>query len=143
LARTHTTSDIDGATTEVVFGEGTKIGTTLSIDFPTIHNNSALLWLHAHPMFTSLSFIYAGVYGLVDIVDEASKNVTNLFHDGDNRLCLKYQDLDLNADGTSTQVNLTEDENRACFGAINGVFLRCLVYSCGCAAQDQAQKTKH
>ena len=72
-------------------------------------------------MFTEISLIYAGLNGLLDIVDDESKVVTDQFKDGDNRILLKYQDLDLDADGTATNVNLSTDENRSCFGAINGI----------------------
>ena len=45
----NTTADVDGASTEVVFGPTTKIGRVLDLNFPEINNNSALLWLHATP----------------------------------------------------------------------------------------------
>lgn len=117
----NTTADVDGASTEVVFGVTTKIGTKINLNFPTINNNSALLWLHAHPMFTEINYIYAGLNGLVDIVDDESKSITDKFKYGDNRIIFKYQDIDLNSDGTFTSANLSTDENRSCFGAINGI----------------------
>ena len=75
----NTTADIDGASTEVQFGVDTKIGTTLDLQFPIINNNSALLWFHAHPMFIAAAFLYTGVYGLLQIVDEISSPITNRF----------------------------------------------------------------
>lgn len=117
----NTTADVDGASTEVVFGKTTKIGTKLDLNFPTINNNSALLWLHAHPMFTETPLLTAGLKGLVDIVDDASSTVTDEFKYGDNRLLLVYEDMDLNKDGTFSFANLTTDENRSCFGVVNGV----------------------
>lgn len=78
----------DGADEEVVFGVGTKIGTRLDLQLPTIHNNSVMIWVHVHPMFRSSTFTYTGVYGLVDIIDHESRRMVHHFSYGDNHLML-------------------------------------------------------
>lgn len=113
--------DADGADGKVVFGVGTKIGVEFDLYLPTINNNSTLLWIHAHPMFTEVGFVYTGLAGLLDIVDDVSKSVTDEFQYGDNRILLKYQDIDLEKDGTYTLANTLTDENRSSFGLINGI----------------------
>ena len=113
-------ADIDGSATQVVFGDDTSIGTTLDIAFPAITNNSSLLWVHPHPMLRESPFLYAGLRGLVQIVDDVSAPVDELFHYGDNHLMLVYQDTELLQDGTQTQTNLYLDETRSCFGLVNG-----------------------
>lgn len=112
-------ADIDGASGEVEFGVDTKIGTELVIPFPKFNNNSCMEWYHAHPMFISSLFVYGGVYGLVDIVEDNTKFLTDNFEYGNNHLMIAYQDLDLNPDGTMTNVNVYTF-GRSCFGAING-----------------------
>ena len=112
---------LDGGSTYVVFGEGTQLGTTLKEDFPPVTNNSALLWVHAHPMFLTLEFVYLGLAGLVDVIDDLTWFMNETFEYGNNRLLLTYQDVDLNADGTITIDNLIVDGNRSAFGAINGL----------------------
>ena len=109
----NTTADVDGASTQLEFGEDTAIGKTLDINFPTINNNSGLLWYHAHPMFRSSPFVYTGLYGILNIVDEESKHALDSFVYGDNHLILVYQDIDLNEDGIYTYSNLYTDEARS------------------------------
>lgn len=114
------TADLDGASGQVEFGTDTKIGTEIDMNFPIINNNSTLLWVHAHPMFRAASLTYTGVYGLLDIVDDASKDIQKEFEYGDNHLMLIYQDLDFNSDGQMTSVNLYQGSS-SCFGLINGL----------------------
>ena len=114
------TADIDGASGEVEFGTDTKIGKELNIRFPEITNNSALLWYHAHPMFFTSSLLYSGVLGLLDIVDDNTKFITDTFQYGDNHLILAYLDLDLNTDGSINNTNLYGDAQRSCYGTLNG-----------------------
>ena len=114
------TADIDGASGEVEFGENTKIGTKLELNFPVINNNSCMLWVHAHPMFRSATFVYTGVHGLVDIIDEQSKIMQEIFKYGDNHIMLAYQDIDLNSDGTYNYKGLYTSTGRSCFGLLNG-----------------------
>jgi len=115
------TGDADGASSQVEFGVGTKIGTRLDLNFPTINNNSTLLWVHAHPMLRSSPLIYTGVYGILNIIDDASAKITNKYKYPDNHIILAYQDIDLNEDGTQTGKNIYTFEQRSCFGVINGI----------------------
>ena len=117
----NTTGDVDGATGVVEFGPGTKIGKTFDVTFPTIHNNSCLLWYHAHPMFLSSRLVYAGVYGLLLIEDKISQKVNSQFELGKNYFPLVYEDMDFHADGTFDSSNIYSDGNRCCFGLINGI----------------------
>jgi FtsP/CotA-like multicopper oxidase with cupredoxin domain len=134
----NTSSDVDGCATETEFGQGTKIGPELDIHFPPIGNNSALLWLHSHSMFDELALIYSGFVGLLDIVDDESKSVTDQFVYGDNRILMLYQDLNLNKDGTLTLDNLMTNGNRSPFGAINGQ--SCLNWYSGRHSGDHSDK---
>ena len=117
----NTTGDLDGASTPLEFGNATKIGTELTLNFPKITNNSSLLWVHAHPMLISSLFVYSGVYGIVDIIDDISKNVDEIFEYGNNRLILAYQDVDFNSNGSLNNTNLYTEAARSCFGLINGI----------------------
>jgi FtsP/CotA-like multicopper oxidase with cupredoxin domain len=117
----NTTANVDGASTETEFGVDTKIGTNLMLAIPKITNNSALLWVHAHPMFTASAYVYSGVFSLVDIVDDESECITKLFDYGDNHIALVYEDLEFNSDGTSNSQNLYTDAERSNFGVINGI----------------------
>ena len=117
----NTPAALDGASSQVIFGDTTKIGPRFDIDFAEIHNNAATLWYHAHPMFMEGLFTYLGVYGMFHIRDDASAQVDQKFHYGDNYLMLAYQDLDLNPNGTLTDINFNTIVNRSCFGVINGV----------------------
>ncbi|AYV82473.1 MAG: multicopper oxidase [Hyperionvirus sp.] len=117
----NTTADIDGSSLQVEFGRDTKLGIKLLLPFPEIKNNSSLLWVHANPMFLASAFVYTGVYGLLEIVDDQTEFMQEAFTYSDNHIMLIYQDLDLNSTGTLTSVNLYGDEARSCFGVINGI----------------------
>lgn len=116
-----TTGAVDGASMDVVFGTSTSLGNTVTFQFPPIENNSALLWYHIHNMFTSMELVYGGGLGLMQITDHYSKFLTKYFEYDNNNILLFCSDLDLNPDGTQTSVNLSVDENRSCFTAINGI----------------------
>lgn len=117
----NTDGSTDGAQEEVVFGVTTKIGPRLDLQMPKIHNNSGLLWVHAHPMFRSGTFTYTGVYGLLDIVDEHSHQLKKYFKYPDNHLMLAYQDADFASNGSVTPATLYTDACRPCYGVVNGV----------------------
>ena len=117
----NTTADIDGATEVVSFGAATKIGEIFNLTIPPITNNSALLWVHAHPMFYSSRLIYGGVIGAVLIEDDESVRITEKFIYGDNHIVLIYQDADLHSDGSLDSSSVYADGLRSCFGLINGV----------------------
>ncbi len=137
----NTTADVDGASTQVMFGPDTNLGKVLQLRFPTVHNNSALLWLHAHPMFTEQPLVYAGLYGLVQVLDDESAKLDQLFRYGDNHLLLAYQDADFDAQGRLTPANLNVDEERACFGVVNGV--ACVNWTVSPDAQKLIEQLHH
>jgi FtsP/CotA-like multicopper oxidase with cupredoxin domain len=116
-----TSSEADGGAAIVQFGEGTSIGPTYDIHYPPVGNNSCTLWYHSHAMFAELPFVCSGFQGMIQVVDDISDCVSESFVYGNNHLILAYQDLDLNKDGSLTITNLPTDENRSCFGAINGI----------------------
>jgi len=113
-------ADVDGASTEVIFGDKTEIGPKINIVMPTIDNNSAFLWFHAHPMFDSSPYVYSGVVGGVNVIDDVSLKMQEYFRYPDNEIFLIYQDFEFNKDGTSTKQNLYTYPWRSCFGVING-----------------------
>ena len=117
----NTLTNVDGASSETEFGVDTKIGTNFHLKIPKITNNSALLWVHAHPMFIASSFVYGGIYGLVDIVDDISENINKSFKYGNNHIALVYEDMEFNSDGTINSQNLYTDAERSCFGLMNGI----------------------
>lgn len=117
----NTTGSVDGTSMETVFGHSTKLGPNVTFKFPEITNNQSLLWFHSHNMFTSMELIYGGLVGLLEIVDKPTKWLSDDFKYGDNHLLLTALDMDLTEKGTQTFSNLVTDENRSCFGTINGV----------------------
>jgi FtsP/CotA-like multicopper oxidase with cupredoxin domain len=116
----NTTADVDGAAGENIFGINTKIGGLIEVKFPPIGNNSGLAWVHAHPMFDSSDYVNAGVVGALDIIDDISAPVNDLFDYGDNLVPLIYKCIDLNSDGSLNNTNLYTDTWRGTFGWING-----------------------
>jgi FtsP/CotA-like multicopper oxidase with cupredoxin domain len=116
----NTYGDSDGASCLNQFGINTKIGGTIEIKFPKIENNSGLLWVHAHPMFDASDYLYDGIAGNLEIVDDISKPVNDLFNYGDNLIPLKYNCIDINEDGSLNNANLYTDTWRGTFGLING-----------------------
>lgn len=117
----NTIGSLDGTSMEVVFGPSTLLGPEVTFDFPLITNNQCLLWNHSHNMFVSMYLIYGGIVGLIQITDCYTKWLTEAFEYGNNNLLLTALDMDLQADGTQTSVNLVSDENRSCFTVVNGV----------------------
>jgi len=115
----NTTGDVDGASCLNEFGINTKIGPTINIDFPTIHNNSGILWGHAHPMFSSSAYVQGGIKGLLQITDDISSNIDKLFDYGNNEIPLIYRCVDYYKDGTLNVDNLYTDAWRGTFGTIN------------------------
>lgn len=117
----NTMGNIDGVSMETVFGLSTQLGPKVTFQFPEITNNQSLLFFHSHSMFVSMEYIYGGLVGLLQIVDEQTKWLTKEFEYGDNNLLLEALDMDLTNNGTQTFANLVTDENRSCFSVINGV----------------------
>lgn len=117
----NTTGDVDGVSSELIFGHSTMLGPVTEVQFPEITNNQTLLWFHSHIMFLSIELIAGGMFGLLQITDKITEWLNEEFKYGDNHLILGSMDLDLNSDGTRTQVNLPMDENRSCFTVINGI----------------------
>lgn len=117
----NTTGSIDGVSMEDVFGISTQIGPVATFQFPTITNNSALLWMHSHNMFISMELITAGLVGLLQIVDKPTEWLTEEFQYGDNQILLVALDMDLTSKGTQTFANLIADEARSCFSVVNGI----------------------
>ena len=64
---------VDGTAMEIVFGKSTLLGPKVTFQFPEITNNQSLLWFHSHNMFISMELIYAGIVGLLQIVDKETK----------------------------------------------------------------------
>jgi FtsP/CotA-like multicopper oxidase with cupredoxin domain len=117
----NTPADDDGATEVLEFGVDTYFSPKFDLTFPAITNNSTLLWVHAHNMFISAPLMYGGAYGTVLIVDDESKHITDQFVYSDNHLIFALQDLQFNADGSLTNVDIYTDEHRTPFTMINGV----------------------
>ncbi len=117
----NTVGSIDGTAMELLFGNSTMLGPEVTLEFPKITNNYALLWFHSHNMFISIELIYAGLLGLLQIVDDESEYLTKNFEYSNNQILLSTLDMDFNEDGTQTSVNLPVDENRSCFSTINGI----------------------
>jgi len=113
-------ADVDGASTEVIFGDKTEIGPKIDIIMPNIDNNSAFLWFHAHPMFDLSPYFYNGIVGGINLVDDYSSKMQTFFRYPDNEIFLIYQDFEFNPDGTSNVKNLYSYPWRSCFGVING-----------------------
>jgi hypothetical protein len=97
------------------------LGPEVTLEFPKITNNYSLLWFHSHNMFISIELIYAGLLGLLQIVDDESEYLVKNFKYSNNQILLSSLDMDFNEDGTQTSVNLAVDENRSCFSTINGI----------------------
>jgi FtsP/CotA-like multicopper oxidase with cupredoxin domain len=117
----NTVGSVDGASMEDVFGHSTSLGPKVTFDFPEITNNQSLLWYHSHNMFISMELAYGGLLGLLQIVDEPTKWLNEVFEYGDNQLLLAALDMDFDSNGSQTPNNLVTDENRSAYTVINGV----------------------
>lgn len=117
----NTVGIVDGASMESVFGPSTLLGPNVTFQFPKITNNQALLWFHSHNMFLSMELAYAGLFGLLQIVDKPTEWLTECFQYGDNQILLEALDMDFTSTGTQTSANLITDENRSNFTTINGI----------------------
>lgn len=115
------TGNLDGTNESVVFGPSTQLGPVVTFQYPKITNNQALLWNHAHQMFTSMELIYSGILGLIQVTDQQTEWLTEQFQYGDNQLLIAALDMDLDRNGVQTYANLVTDENRSCFTVVNGV----------------------
>ena len=92
---------------ELVFGKSTKIRTVATFQFPEITNNQCTLWFHAHNMFISMAFAYAGIIGLIQIVDCETAWLNRVFKYQDNQLLLQALELDVDDKGQLTSANST------------------------------------
>ena len=117
----NTVGSVDGTSMELVFGSSTKLGPNVTFQFPKITNNQSMLWYHNHNMFISMELIYSGAVGLLQIVDDETKWLSDRFEYGNNHLMMIASDIDLTEQGTQTNLNLTVDQNRSAFTAINGI----------------------
>ena len=117
----NTVGSIDGVAGELIFGKSTLLGPLVTFQFPKITNNQTLLWYHAHNMFVSMELIYAGIVGLVQIVDKQTELLNKFFKYGNNQILLEALDMDLTEKGTQTSSNLVTDQNRSNFTIINGI----------------------
>lgn len=111
----------DGALIALAFGPGTP-----SMNFQitgTLFNNSAITLNHTHNMDMASTFLYSGLFNFINIEDNISAPVDNLFNydeSNSNFLQLVYQDIDMNNDGTLNDDKLYNFSWRANYGAING-----------------------
>lgn len=117
----NTVGSVDGTSMEVVFGKSTLLGPEVTFKFPKITNNQSLLWFHNHNMFISMELIYSGAVGLLQIVDDETCWLSKMFKYANNNIMMIASDLDLNEKGEQTNINLTVDQNRSAFTAINGI----------------------
>lgn len=117
----NTVGAVDGTSMETVFGHSTLLGPKVTFQFPKVTNNQSLLWFHSHNMFVSMELAYGGILGLLQIVDEPTKWLSQDFKYSDNNILLAALDMDLTNSGTQTFANLVSDENRSNFTVINGI----------------------
>ncbi|ARF08347.1 multicopper oxidase [Catovirus CTV1] len=117
----NTVGSTDGVSSEVFIGNSTILGPKVTFQYPKITNNSSLLWFHGHNMFVSMELIYAGIVGLLQIVDSKTKCLTEKFEYGNNNILLEALDMDLTDKGTQTFENLTTFFGRSNFTVINGI----------------------
>ncbi len=117
----NTVGSIDGTAMELFFGNSTQLGPCVTLEFPTITNNYSMLWFHCHNMFTSIEFIHAGLFGLLQIIDDETLWLNEIFTYKNNQIFLSTLDMDLDEKGKQTSSNLITDENRSCFSIVNGL----------------------
>ena len=110
----------DGSSGVLEFGNETNNGSVYTINQRYITNNSAMTWVHAHPMFYSSKLVSTGIFGLVDIIDNESAFIDEQFVYNDNYLMLYYGDVEFNSNGTLDARNNYVDEWRGNYGMING-----------------------
>ncbi len=116
----NTDGSTDGVDAELMFGKSTKLGPIATFQLPTITNNQSTLWFHAHNMFLSMEIAYAGVIGMIQVVDCETAWLNRVFKYQDNQLLLQALDVDVDAEGRMTSANLPTDDNRSSFSMING-----------------------
>ena len=110
----------DGSSMECIFGEGTKIGTTLDLNI-NVKNNSALTFYHPHNMFVTSPFIYLGLFGMTLITDKESINVDKYFNYGDNYLVLGVGDIVYNNQGEIDSSIIYDYLWRGNYSHVNGI----------------------
>lgn len=115
------TGNIDGASSFDIFGHNTSLGNDVNFQFPTIKNNSSMLWYHSHPIFRSTELAYSGLIGPLFIVDDISEPIYDYFIYGENYFMFNCLDKDLDSNGCQILSNLTTPINRSAFTVINGI----------------------
>jgi FtsP/CotA-like multicopper oxidase with cupredoxin domain len=115
------TGNIDGASSLEIFGHNTSLGNNVNFQFPTIKNNSSLLWYHAHPPYRSVELAYAGIVGPLLITDNISQPLYNYFTYGENYFLFYCLDMDFDSNGIQVFKNLGTFVNRSSFTVINGI----------------------
>jgi FtsP/CotA-like multicopper oxidase with cupredoxin domain len=95
----------DGASCQNIFGPDTKIGPIFNFDVNNFTNNGCIMWVHPHPMFQTLYYIYLGLVGLVLMEDEICKHIDDYFTYGDNFIPIIPADINYNDNGT---INIDE-----------------------------------
>ena len=96
----------DGASGENMFGPDTKIGPVFELNEDKLTNNGCVMWVHPHPMFDTLKYVYLGLVGLVIMEDEVSKPVDDYFVYGDNHVPIIIGTIGFNDNGTISFDNL-------------------------------------
>ena len=71
----NVTGDVDGVSSELIFGHSTMLGPVTTVQFPEITNNQTLLWFHSHIMFISIELIAGGIFGVLQITDKITSSV--------------------------------------------------------------------
>ena len=89
----------DGASGENMFGPDTLIGPIFDLIQLRLTNNGCVMWVHPHPMFQTMYFVYLGLVGLVLMEDEASKHVDDYFVYGDNHVPIIVADINYDDTG--------------------------------------------
>jgi FtsP/CotA-like multicopper oxidase with cupredoxin domain len=109
----------DGATTPTLFGEGTKIGDTLTFN-ATFFNNTCVTWNHAHPMFYSSPLTYLGFIAFVLILNPATSHIDDIFVYGNNWIPIAIHDITFDKQGVIDLKPIYDGNWRGDYTCVNG-----------------------
>ena len=110
----------DGASDACLFGKDTKIGYINKLKCK-MNNNSSMCWYHPHNMYEASEFVYMGMIGLIQTIDNLSYKIDNFFEPNNNYIVLALVDTNINSNGTLNKENLYTDQWRGKYSAINGI----------------------
>ena len=121
----NTNTFTDGASTACEFGAMAPLGVRFTA-LMRLFNNACTCWYHSHNMLGSSPYVTGGMFGLLQITDDAAAAVDALFVHGANHLQLVLEDQQLDP-GTGVQ----DTAPAAIYNTWRGPYVVCNGVACG------------